>query len=144
LRVFLKNKYIVDSNGIIKVSAKDLSTGSSENITIKNDSNRLTDEEIKIMLEKSKQMQREDRKVIERITAKNALESFLFQMDGICKKNKGKIKKEDKANDTILDALDWMESRDDFEAEDYEKKLRDTEEIILPILRLSNIKIISE
>jgi molecular chaperone DnaK (HSP70) len=96
------------------------------------------------MLEKSKQMQREDRKVIERITAKNALESFLFQMDGICKKNKGKIKKEDKANDTILDALDWMESRDDFEAEDYEKKLRDTEEIILPILRLSNIKIISE
>jgi len=112
----------VDSNGIIKVSAKDLSTGSSQNITIKNDSNRLSDEEIKVMLEKSKLMQKEDRLVLEKIEAKNSLETYLFSMDNLLKTNKGKIKKEEKATETILDAIDWMDLNDNYRPDDYLKK----------------------
>jgi len=127
----------VDSNGIIKVSAKDLGTGSSGDITIKNDSNRLSDEEIQLMLEKSKKMQKEDRMVLDRINSKNKLESFLFEMKNITSSNKGKFKKEDKLNDMIDTALEWMELSDDYTGDDYDKKKKEVEDFVYPVFKQS-------
>merc|ERR1712212_795557 len=70
----------IDANGIMNVSASDKSTGKNEKITIKNDKGRLSKEEVERMVADAEKFKEEDEKVKERITSKNALESYSFQM----------------------------------------------------------------
>lgn len=55
----------LDTNGLLKVSAEDEASSSKEEITIQNDSNRLSAEEIQEMLENSKKYAEEDKKAKE-------------------------------------------------------------------------------
>lgn len=68
----------LDANGILNVSAKDISTGKSERITITNDKGRLSKEDIDKMLSEAEKYKAEDDKQRERITARNQLESYIF------------------------------------------------------------------
>jgi len=118
----------VDSNGIMNVTAKDQTTGKSEKITITNDKGRLSEEEIQKMVEKAKEMEAEDAKLLGKVTAKNALEGYLFSVKNSVndKQLEGKIGDDEKQqiNTTIDDALKWMESNTDSVKEDYEKKTK--------------------
>merc|ERR1711968_242145 len=62
----------IDSNGILNVGAEDKATGKSEKITITNDKGRLTEEQIEKMIKEAEQFADEDKKVKERVDAKNA------------------------------------------------------------------------
>merc|ERR1712106_954648 len=68
----------VDSNGILNVSAAEKGSGKTEKITITNDKGRLSKEEIEKMVNDAEAFKDEDEKQRERITAKNGLESFIF------------------------------------------------------------------
>merc|ERR1739848_463303 len=70
----------IDSNGILNVGAEDKGTGASEKITITNDKGRLTEEEIEKMIREAKQFADEDKKVKERVDAKNAFDGYLHSM----------------------------------------------------------------
>merc|ERR1712178_174489 len=64
----------IDHNGILKVGAEDKGTGKSEKITITNDKGRLTEEQIEKMIKEAEQFADEDKKVKERVDAKNAFD----------------------------------------------------------------------
>ena len=64
----------LDSNGILNVSAKDKSTGKSENITITNDKGRLTSDEIEKMVQDAEKYKEDDEKMKKRVENKNQLE----------------------------------------------------------------------
>merc|ERR1712034_302087 len=66
----------IDSNGILNVSAEDKGTGKSEKITITNDKGRLTEEEIEKMIKEAEMHAEEDKKVRERVDAKNAFDGY--------------------------------------------------------------------
>ncbi len=70
----------VDSNGIMQVSAFDKSTGKSSKITITNDDDRLTAEEIEKMIQIAKEMAKEDRTMRERAETKNDLEQYIYNL----------------------------------------------------------------
>merc|ERR1712056_44921 len=70
----------VDSNGILNVSAEDKGTGKAEKITITNDKGRLSEEDIERMVREAEEFADEDKKVKERIDAKNALEGYLHSL----------------------------------------------------------------
>merc|ERR1739848_345845 len=70
----------IDSNGILNVGAEDKGTGNAEKITITNDKGRLTEEEIEKMIREAEEFAEEDKKVQQRITAKNGLESYLYNL----------------------------------------------------------------
>lgn len=53
----------IDVNGILKVSAEDKGTGSKEQITINNDQNRLSPEDIEKMIKDAETFSDEDKKV---------------------------------------------------------------------------------
>ena len=53
----------IDTNGIMKVSAEDKGSGSKETITITNDQDRLTPEDIEKMIMDSELFAEEDKKV---------------------------------------------------------------------------------
>ena len=70
----------VDANGILKVTAKDQSTGRSQHITI-TASSGLTEDEIKQMQEEAAKHAEEDRRRKERVEAINEAEQAVFQAE---------------------------------------------------------------
>ena len=70
----------VDANGILQVSAEDKGTGKAEKITITAEKGRLSDEEIERMVKEAEDYAEEDKKIKERIDARNGLESYLYNL----------------------------------------------------------------
>merc|ERR1712028_278314 len=70
----------VDANGILQVGAEDKGTGKAEKITITAEKGRLSDEEIERMVKEAEEFAEEDKKVKERIDAKNGLESYVYNL----------------------------------------------------------------
>merc|ERR1712118_176388 len=66
----------VDANGILQVSAEDKGTGKAEKITITAEKGRLSDDEIERMGKEAEEYAEEDKKIKERIDARNGLESY--------------------------------------------------------------------
>merc|ERR1712046_51687 len=70
----------IDANGILQVSAEDKGTGKAEKITITAEKGRLSQEEIDEMVRAAEEYAEEDKKVKERIDARNGLESYLYNI----------------------------------------------------------------
>ena len=104
----------IDANGILNVSAKDESTGKANKITITNDKGRLSKEEIEKMVNDAEKYKAEDDAQRDRITAKNSLESYAYQMRSTVEddKIKDKISDEDKTKiiDKCKETLDWIDA----------------------------------
>jgi len=85
-------------------------------------------------------MEEEDAKVLGKVNAKNSLEGFLFQIKNSIsdKQLEGKIPEEDKEKilSTIDGGIKWLEQNtSDASKEDIEKKQKEIEEIVNPILQ---------
>ena len=57
----------IDANGILQVSAEDKGTGNKEKITITNDQNRLTPEDIEQMIKDAERFADDDLKLKQRV-----------------------------------------------------------------------------
>ena len=68
--------YDLDANGILNVEAVEKSTGKQNKITITNDSNRLSKEDIEKMVEDAEKFKEEDEKNKKLVEAKNGLENY--------------------------------------------------------------------
>ena len=82
----------IDSNGIINVSAKDQTTGKSQDIVINKPS--LNQEEIDQMIKASQVYEEQDSKRKQMIEAKNELESLVYQTEKLIKENENKVSSE--------------------------------------------------
>ena len=74
----LKVMFEVDVDGILKVSARDQGSGVSNHIIIVNDSERLSEEEIKRMVGDAERFRREDEEVKKKHIGKGNLESYIY------------------------------------------------------------------
>ncbi|RWW51861.1 hypothetical protein BHE74_00041761, partial [Ensete ventricosum] len=129
----------VDANGILNVKAEDKGTGRSEKITITNEKGRLSQEEIDRMVREAEEFAEEDRKVKEKIDARNQLETYVYNMkNSINEKDKlaDKIESEEKEKieAALKDALEWLDDNQSAEKEDYEEKLKEVEAVCNPII----------
>merc|ERR1712178_316786 len=120
----------IDANGILNVSAVDKATKKTEKITIKNDSGRLSEEEIKRMLDEAER---------DRIEKKNALESYAFSMKQTLNEDKIKDKVAENelsaAKSTIDHVISWLDANQTAEKDEYEFKQKELEEICNPIVQ---------
>lgn len=85
----------IDANGIVNVSAKDMGTGKSQNITI-TASTKLSEEEIQAKVKEAEQYAEEDKKRKEEIEAKNKAESLVYETEKSLKELEGKLSDEEK------------------------------------------------
>ena len=69
----------VDANGIMNIEAVDKGSGKTQNITIKNDKGRLSDEDIDRMINEAERYKSEDEANKRMVEARNKLESLLYQ-----------------------------------------------------------------
>ncbi|CAL1149116.1 unnamed protein product [Cladocopium goreaui] len=132
----------IDSNSILNVGAEDKGTGKSEKITITNDKGRLTEEQIEKMIREAEEFADEDKKVKERVDAKNAFDGYIHSMRSATEgsgDNKGLSEKMDsEEKEQILDALkdgqSWLDSNPEADAEEIKEKHKEIEGICAPIV----------
>jgi len=131
----------IDANGILQVSAADKGTGKSEKITITADKGRLSQEEIERMVQEAEEFAEEDKKVQEKINAKNSLESYLYRMkNDLDDDEKGIAQKIEPAEKNELmglidESLDWLEENPEADAEEFAEKQKEVEQVVNPIMR---------
>jgi len=128
----------IDANGILNVSACDKSTGKQNKITITNDKGRLSKEEIERMVSDAEKFKADDEKQKDRISAKNGLESYCFNMKTTIEdeKLKDKISEDDrkKINDKCDEAIKWLDANQLAEVEEFNDKQKEVEGVCNPII----------
>ena len=97
----------IDANGIVNVSAKDMGTGKSQQITITS-STKLSDDEIKAKVKEAEQYAEEDKKRKEEVEVKNQAETLIYETEKNMKELEGSLSEQEK-ND-ITTAKDELQS----------------------------------
>merc|ERR1711962_186599 len=128
-----------DANGILQVSAEDKATGNREKITITNDQNRLTPEDIERMIKDAETFADEDAKLMEKVEAKNDLESYSYGLKNqLNDKEKlgGKISDDDKEKmeAAIDEAIKFLDDNPDAEPSEYKDAKKTLEDTATPII----------
>jgi L1 cell adhesion molecule like protein len=117
--------YDVDSNGILNVTALEKSSGKSKNITIKNESGKLSKEEIERMVKEAEQYKAQDDALGEKIDAKNRLESFVYSMKTRVKEAKPDEEISETFKATLEETEKWLdENGSTATKEEFEEKLK--------------------
>ena len=129
----------IDANGILNVGATEKGTGKAQKITItSSDSGRLNKDEIEKMVQDAEAMKESDKKVLEQIEARNALENSAInarnQADSITDEQiKNKIK------DEAQTILDWVLENQTADAEELTDRKKEFDELIATMLADTNV-----
>jgi len=129
----------IDANGVLNVTAEDKgASGKRANITITNDKGRLSKDDIDRMVREAEQYADEDKAAKERIDAKNALESYCYQMKNTASEDKFKSAvSEDEAkavNDKVDEVMQWLETAEHAEKDEFESMQKDLEAVCNPVI----------
>uniref|UniRef100_A0A914LI39 Heat shock protein 70 n=3 Tax=Meloidogyne incognita group TaxID=654580 RepID=A0A914LI39_MELIC len=129
----------IDVNGILHVTAEDKGTGNKNKITITNDHNRLSPEDIERMVNDAEKFAEEDKRVKETVTLRNELESHAYQLKNqIDDKEKlgGKLSDDDKKTiETSVDqVISWLDANREATVEELEARKKDFESKVQPII----------
>jgi len=128
----------IDANGILNVSAEDKTTGQKNKITITNDKGRLSKEEIEKMVQEAEKYKSEDEEHKKKVESKNALENYSYNMRNTIKDEKiaSKLAAADKKKieDSIDEAIQWLDSNQLAEADEFDDKMKELESICNPII----------
>ncbi|CAI0468025.1 unnamed protein product [Linum tenue] len=106
--------YDVDVDGILTVTAKNnAASKNSETLVLENYKGNLTAEEVEKMVVEAEQMAKDDRKVKERVDARNRLERYIYNVEGAAR-DKTKIYWDEgdkrKVEDALEEAGKWLDS----------------------------------
>jgi L1 cell adhesion molecule like protein len=128
----------VDANGILNVSAVEKSTGKSNKITITNDKGRLNKDDIERLVKEAEKYADEDKKRMERVEAKNQLETYLYNTRNAVQEEKvkeslGATTVKD-VSEWVTEGLAWLDEHPDETKEVYEEKKKEYEDRIRPIM----------
>lgn len=130
--------YDLDANGILSVTAVEKSTGKSNNVTIKNDKGRLSEQEINRLVEESERMKADDLKFKETIEAKNGLEGFVYSVKNSLNDEtiSSKMTSSDKEtlNGLIGEMQKWLDEHPNVDTEEYKSKQKEFESHVHPIM----------
>eukprot|EP00475_Leptophrys_vorax_P019028 TRINITY_DN25_c0_g1_i2.p1 TRINITY_DN25_c0_g1~~TRINITY_DN25_c0_g1_i2.p1 ORF type:complete len:658 (+),score=268.29 TRINITY_DN25_c0_g1_i2:60-2033(+) len=130
----------VDANGILNVQAIEKATGNVQSITITADKGRPSEADIEEMLRTAEEFAEEDRIMKERITSRNSLESYLYNIKNQINDEEklGKVVSEDERTtieEAVEDGLEWFESNSESATkEEFDEKQKEIEKIINPIV----------
>jgi len=129
----------IDVNGILHVTAEDKGTGNKNKITITNDHNRLSPEDIERMINDAEKFADDDKKVKESVEARNEIESYAYSLKnqiGDKEKLGGKLSDDEKK--TIEEAVDetisWLDSNKDASPDDLKERKKELESKVQPII----------
>ena len=111
----------IDANGILKVSAEELTSHKGGNIKIKSMNSKMSQADIDAAIKKAEEFKEEDRKRKEVVDAKNKLESGFYQIkDSLGEMVKGK--EDEFGVNELMKIGDWIDEHPNESKEVYEQK----------------------
>jgi heat shock protein 1/8 len=131
--------YEVDVNGILNVSACEKSTGKSEKITIQNESNRLSKDQIEKMVSDAEKFKLDDELAQKRVEAKNNLENYVYNIRSSVL-NEEKMKTAlgsdlSTVETTVDETIKWLEDNKSATTEELEEKRKTVEALLMPLIQ---------
>ena len=137
--------FSVNTDGIMSVTAKELSTGVEESCTIRNEKGRLNNTQISDMISNAEKYRENDLKIKKKIDAKNSLENYLSNMKRIASAEEFKKfvgdEKMKEITSVLNDVSDWLDDidGDDDEysklgADDFDVQYKMIEKLMLPLI----------
>jgi len=133
--------YDVNADGILCVSSVEKSSGKSEKITITNESNRLSKDDIDKMVAEAEQFKEQDTILKDKVESRNKIETYVYSVrNTMIGDEKMKTTLGDDAemvDKTTQECIDWLESADDSTRtkEDYDTKHTEVEGILMPLVQ---------
>lgn len=128
----------VDANGILNVSAVEKSTGKKNNVTITNDKGRMSKDDVERLVEEAKEYEEEDRRMKEKVEARNDLEHYVYNLRNSLEDEKIKDKLEEEDRTTITTKIDeiitWLDNNQTAEKDECAEKQKELESISNPIM----------
>lgn len=125
----------MDANGILNVTAEEKSTGRSNKITITNDSGRLSKEDIKRMVNEAEKFKDEDEAQKSRVQARNELEHYAYSVQSAIRYAENLSGDDRQKLDTEIKlVMDWVESNQLAEKEEFQYKLAELEKVCSPVM----------
>jgi len=130
----------VDENSILQVSATDKASDKTEEITITNDKGRLSQEEIERMVREAEENEEEDKKLREKVEARNSLESIAYSLKNqVNDKEKlgSKISEDDKEKieEAVKEAIEFLDENPNAEKEEYDEAREKLQGVSNPIIQ---------
>ncbi|KAL5284568.1 hsp70.2 family protein [Megaselia abdita] len=126
----------LDANGILNVNAKETGSGNTKSITIKNDKGRLSQADIDRMVSEAEKFKEDDEKQREKITARNNLEGYVFNLKQTLETTGDKLSSSDK--DTVRskceETIKWLDNNTTAEKDEFEYKMQELTKICSPIM----------
>ncbi|XP_021760868.1 heat shock cognate 70 kDa protein 2-like [Chenopodium quinoa] len=126
----------VDSDGILKCDAQELSTLKNSGMTVSYHSGRLSREEIGKMIKVAEKLNYEDDQKRRKAKAKNDMENYAHEKRRLLRCDADKIGKKDrrKVEDAIQQTLQWLDWNVLTEASKFEDKMLELQSICDPII----------
>ena len=105
-------KYDLDANGMLTVAASEETSGATKNITITNDTGRLSKEDVERMVKEAEEFAEDDKKMLETIEARNNLESLILSTQKVIKEAGDEIDELDRelVESKIEEVQQWLET----------------------------------
>ncbi len=131
----------IDANGILNVSAKDLATSKSQNITI-SASTKMSKDAVEKAVKEAEKYADEDKKAKERVDARNELDNIVFNMKNMLKESGDKVAASEKENieKAVASAEEALKGDDLDKIKSAKDELRYLSDAPLPGLILLDIK----
>ncbi|CAJ2669468.1 unnamed protein product [Trifolium pratense] len=135
--------FAIDENGILTVSAKEISTGNMNEITITNDKERLSKIEIKRKIEEAEKYHEEDMKFLKKAKVMSSLDSWVYDMKNTLKKKDINLilspQEIEKINNAITFATNLLDKNNQQEEiDDLEGHLNELESMLKPVIAKTN------
>ena len=124
----------LDANGILSVSAVDKGTGKSKQITIANDTGRISKEDIERMVNEAETFKEQDRIAGERVEAKNDLENYLFGLKTLGDNSNVSQDVKETVEKLIQDKLNWLDANQSASTDELKSVKKEIEDTIANLI----------
>jgi len=141
----IKVEYSINENGIMCVTATEESRGKSNNLTIKNDRGRISEEEIARMIEEAEKYAKQDKEIRDNIEAKINLETYICTVRRNINDERFKAIMGNEVyqcvSEKLNEGLNWLDDNDSATKSEYNKMRREIEEEATVFLDEYNVKL---
>jgi len=133
--------FSIDADGIISVTAEEESSGRKNSITITNDKERLSTEQVTRMMEEAEKYKAEDMEYQKKVEAINALEDFIYKIRKAAEDVDNSFKLDPhhkkKINVAIAEARKLLDASQETEKDVFVDHLRKVKNLIEPIMKIN-------
>merc|ERR1711865_1363636 len=91
-------------------------------------------EDIERMVQEAEEFQEEDKKVREKIEARNALENYVYSMKNTLGDSEKGVDDKDTIEKALEEVNEWLDDNQDAEKDDFDEKLKEVQDTCSPII----------